>query len=399
MQAPPKTVYLDHAATTPVREEVLEEMLPYFNGKYGNPSSIYGLAQESRKALDESRATVADVLGARPSEIVFTSGGTESDNTALKGTAFALRGVGDHIITTGIEHHAVLHTCHQLEQFGFNVTYLPVDSEGLVDPEDVRSAITDRTILVSLMLANNEIGTIQPVSDISALVRDESRRRSQPIIVHTDAVQAAGFLDISVDALGVDLLSISAHKLYGPKGVGALYVRRGTPFEPQHAGGGQERQRRSGTENVPGIVGMARALELASEAREQEVFRCSGVRDQIISGIRQTVDGVHLNGHPTRRLPNNVNICIEGVEGESLLMALDLAGICASSGSACSSASLEPSHVLLAIGRSAELALGSLRLTLGRDNTDDDVDYLLSALPGLVQKLRGMSTLAPVQQR
>ncbi len=399
MQAPSKTVYLDHAATTPVREEVLEEMLPYFNGKYGNPSSIYGLAQESRKALDESRATVAGVLGARPSEIVFTSGGTESDNTALKGTAFALRGVGDHIITTGIEHHAVLHTCHQLEQFGFNVTYLPVDSEGLVDPEDVRSAITDRTILVSLMLANNEIGAIEPVRDVSSIVREESRRRQQTIIVHTDAVQAIGFLDVSVEVLDVDLLSVSAHKLYGPKGVGALYVRRGTPFEPQHMGGGQERQRRSGTENVPGLVGMARALQLAAEEREHESKRCASLRDRLISGIVDSLEGAYLNGHPTLRLPNNVNICIEGVEGESLLMALDLAGICASSGSACSSASLEPSHVLLAIGRSAELALGSLRLTLGRDNTDDDVDYLLSALPGLVHKLRGMSTLAPVQQR
>ena len=384
-----RSVYMDHAATTPVREEVLEAMLPYFNGTFGNPSSVYGLAQESRKAVDESHEIVADALGARPSEIVFTSGGTESDNAALKGTAFALRNVGNHIITTSIEHHAVLHTCHQLEQFGFDVTYLPVDQYGLVDPEDVSRAVTDRTILVSVMLANNEIGTIEPVSDVARLVK----ARNDAIFIHTDAAQAAEFLDLSVDALGVDLLSISGHKFYGPKGIGALYVRRGTPFEPQHVGGGQEGQRRSGTENVPGMVGMARALQLVSEGKEERVARYTSLRDRIIAGIGDTVEGAHLNGHPTRRLPGNVNVCIEGVDPDSTLMALDLAGICSSSGSACSSASLEPSHVLLAIGRSADLALGSLRLTLGCCSTDEDVDHLLSVLPSIVSRLRTASAV------
>ncbi|MDA1349065.1 MAG: IscS subfamily cysteine desulfurase [Chloroflexi bacterium] len=392
-----KLIYLDHAATTPVREEVLSAMLPYFSGTFGNPSSFYTIAQEARKAVDDSREVVARVLGARMSEIVFTSGGTESDNTALKGVAFAMRTVGKHIITTAIEHHAVLHTCHQLEQFGFEITYLPVDEYGLVDPDDVGRAITDQTILVSVMLANNEIGTVEPLSDISRVVKDEAVRRGQNITMHTDAVQAAGFLDLDVGLLGVDLLSLSAHKFYGPKGVGALYVRRGTPFEPLQMGGGQERQRRSGTENVPGIVGLAEALRLATQERESESMHAARLRDKVIAGIRDTIEMAHLNGHPTRRLPNNVSVSFEGVEGEPVLLGLDFAGICASSGSACSSASLEPSHVLLAIGRSADVAQGSLRIALGRDNTEDDVDYLLSVLPGVVGKLRAMPSLSAVK--
>ncbi|MCI0440947.1 MAG: cysteine desulfurase NifS [Chloroflexi bacterium] len=392
-----RIIYMDHAATTAVRPEALRAMLPHFTESFGNPSSIYTLAQESRKAVDEARETIARILGARVSEIVFTSGGTESDNAALKGVAFALQSVGNHIITSSIEHHAILHTCHQLEKFGFQVTYLPVDEHGLVDPGDVARAITDKTILVSVMLANNEIGTIEPIAEISRAVREEAARRNQTIVIHTDAVQGAGYLDLNVKSLGVDMLSLSAHKFHGPKGVGLLYIKRGTPFEPQTMGGGQERQRRSGTENVPGIVGMAEALRLANEERESVSARCAYLRDRIIEGIFERIDKVHLNGHPTLRLPNNVNISFEDVEGEPILLGLDFSGICASSGSACSSASLEPSHVLLAIGRRADVAQGSLRITLGRDNTEEDVDYLLSTLPELVRKLRAMPSLSAVQ--
>ncbi len=389
-----KLVYVDHSATTPVRPEVLEAMLPYFSAEFGNPSSIYTLGQQARKAVDDTRERVAHILGGRMSEIVFTSGGTESDNAALKGVAFALRHLGSHIITTNIEHHAVLHTCHQLEQFGFTVTYIEVDEQGIVNPDDVARAITDETILVSVMLANNEIGTIQPVSEIARIVKAEAKRRSRTIVMHTDAVQAAGFLDIDVKALGVDLMSLSAHKIYGPKGVGLLYIRRGTPFEAQNAGGGQERLRRSGTENVPGIVGMGEALRLAVSERTDVAAHCLQLRERLTDGIFARIEGVHLNGHPTMRLPNNVNISFEGVEGEPVLLGLDFAGVYASSGSACSSASLEPSHVLLAIGRSADLAQGSLRITLGRDNTADDVDYILQTLPNMVSRLRAMPSLS-----
>ena len=389
-------IYLDHSATTPVRPEVLEAMLPHFSLGFGNPSSIYTIGQEARKAVDDAREQAARVLGARMSEIVFTSGGTESDNAALKGAAFALRHTGNHIITTAIEHHAVLHTCHQLERFGFEVTYVPVNEYGIVDPQTVARAVTDETVLVSVMMANNEIGTIQPVAEIARIVKAEAQRRSRTIVMHTDAVQAAGFLDINARALGVDLMSLSAHKIYGPKGVGLLYVKRGTPFEAQNAGGGQERQRRSGTENVPGIVGMSEALRLAAFEREQVAAKSLRLRDKLIDGIFDSIDRVHLNGHPTQRLPNNVNISFEDIEGEPVLLSLDFAGVCASSGSACSSASLEPSHVLLAIRRSPELAQGSLRITLGRDNTDEDVDYLLAVLPEIVGKLRAMPSLAAV---
>ena len=396
MVTPDKLIYMDHAATTPVRPEVLEAMLPYFSQSFGNPSSIYTLAQEGRKAVDDSRETVARILGGRMSEVVFTSGGTESDNAAIKGAAYALRNTGNHIVTSSIEHHAVLHTCHQLEQLGFDVTYLPVDTHGRVDPDDAGRAITDRTVLVSVMLANNEIGTIQPITDIARVVKDEALRRGQTIVVHTDAVQAAGLIELDVKDLGVDLLSLSAHKFHGPKGVGLLWVRRGTPFESQQQGGGQERQRRSGTENVPGVVGLAEALRLATVERESLNAHCRYLRDKIIAGVQERTEGAHLNGHPTERLANNVNFSFEAVEGEPVLLGLDFAGICASSGSACSSASLEPSYVLLAIGLPAELAQGSLRLTLGADNTEEDVDYLLEVLPGLVERLKAMPSLSGV---
>ncbi len=390
-------IYLDHSATTPVRKEVLEAMLPFFTESYGNPSSIYTMAQEGRKAVDDARETIAKIIGGRISEIVFTSGGTESDNAALKGVAFALKHVGNHIITSNIEHHAVLHTCHQLEQFGFDITYLPVDRNGLINASDVRDAITEKTILVSIMMANNEIGTIQPIDLIGKEIKEAARENNQAIMFHTDAVQAAGYLDINVKEMNVDLLSLSAHKFSGPKGVGALYIKRGTPFEAQNLGGGQERQRRSGTENVPAIVGMGEAFRLATAEKEQVSRRCTYLRDKLITIIQENIPGTHLNGHPTLRLPNNVNISFENVEGEPILLGLDFSGIYASSGSACSSASLEPSHVLLAIGRQADLAQGSVRITLGRENTEEDVDYFLSVLPDLVARLRGMPSLSTVE--
>lgn len=391
-----KTIYMDHAATTPVRPEALEAMLPYFGVSFGNPSGIYTLAQEGRKAVDDARETVGQVIGARISEVVFTSGGTEADNTAIRGAALALKSTGNHVITTGIEHHAVLHTCHSLEQAGFDVTYLDVDSDGLVDPDDVGRAITDKTIVVSVMYANNEIGTVQPIPEISKVVSSEAKRRGRTIVMHTDAVQGAGYLDLNARSLGVDMLSLSAHKFKGPKGVGVLYVRRGTPLEAQQTGGGQERQRRSGTENVPGIVGASVALSMAEAERDKAVSHTSRLRDRIVQSIFERVDKVRLNGHRSQRLPNNANLSFEHIEGEPVLLGLDLAGISASSGSACSSASLEPSHVLTAIGLTAEQAQGSLRITLGMDNTDEEVDYLLDVLPGLVHKLRGMPSLSVV---
>ena len=389
-----KLIYMDHAATTSVRPEVLAAMLPYFTEQFGNPSSIYTFAQESLKALDDSRHMVSEVLATRSNQVVFTSGGTESDNAALKGAAFALRNTGNHIITSKIEHHAVLHTCYQLEQFGFEVTYLPVDEYGMVSPQDVESAITDRTVLVSVMLANNEIGTIQPIDEISRVVKNSAKIHNRTIVMHTDAVQAAAFMDIDVGKLGVDMLSLSSHKFRGPKGVGALYIKRGTPFEPQQIGGGQERQQRSGTENVPGVVGMAVALKLASEEREELNTHCVAIRDKIIHEIKEKISGTYLNGHPTHRLANNVNISFESIEGETVLLGLDFAGVCASSGSACSSASLEPSHVLLAIGRTADLAQGSLRITLGAENTMNDAEYLVNTMTSLVKRLRAMPSLS-----
>lgn len=387
-------IYMDHAATTPVRPEVLNAMLPYFSDRFGNPSSIYTLAQEGRKALDDSRDTVADVLGDRMSTIVFTGGGTESDNTAIKGAAYAQRDIGNHIITSTVEHHAVLNTCQQLERSGFDVIYLPVNEHGLVDPDNVGRAIGDQTTLVSIMLANNEIGTIEPISEISRVIRDEAKRRGNTIVFHTDAVQAAGLLELDVEQLGVDMLSLSAHKFHGPKGAGVLYVKRGTPFEPQQMGGGQERERRSGTENVPLIVGLAEALRLAEEERPALSKHCLRLREMIISGVRERIYGAHLNGHPTTRLANNANFSFESIEAEPILLGLDFAGICASSGSACSSASLEPSHVLTAIGLSQELARGSLRITVGADNTAEHIQYMLTNMVDLLERLRTMPSLS-----
>jgi len=390
----PKFVYMDHAATTPIREEVLEKMMPYMKQYYGNPSSIYSLAQESRRAVDESRENVAHLLGARTRDIIFTSGGTESDNAALKGTATALRSIGNHIITSSIEHHAVLHTCQQLEDLGFQVTYLPVDKYGLVNPDDVGKAITKNTILTSIMMANNEIGTVQPIKEIVEVVKTRANKLSTNILVHTDAVQSIGSEEVDVNSLKVDLLSLSAHKFYGPKGIGVLYIRRGTPFEPLLVGGGQENQRRSGTENVANIVGASFALGLALKNMDKINVLYKKLRDEIISRIVESVPNTILNGHPTKRLANNVNLSFLGLEGESILLGLDLAGISASSGSACTSGSLEPSHVLLAIGQSAEIAQSSVRISLGFENTREDVDYLLSVIVPLVEKLRELSSVS-----
>jgi len=389
-----KLIYMDYAATTPTRQEVVNTMLPYMTTHFGNPSSIYTLAQDARNAVDSARKTISQILGSRSSEIVFTSGGTESDNTAIKGVSFAMKHLGNHIITSMVEHHAVLHTCQQMEQFGFDVTYLPVDHNGQVRIEDLENSLTENTILVSIMYANNEIGTIQPIKDMVSTVKNKANELSKTIVFHTDAVQAVGHVDIDVTELGVDMLSMSAHKFYGPRGVGALYVKRGTPFESLLAGGGQERQRRSGTENVPGIVGMAHALQLTHTDRKHESLRISKMRDRVVTELSNSVENLVFNGHPINRLDNNVSVSFRGVEGEPVLMGLDFAGICASSGSACSSASVEPSHVLLAIGRSAEEAQGTLRITLGRDNSEEDIDYLLDVLPNLVNKLRAMPSMS-----
>ena len=386
-------VYMDHAGTTPLDPAVLKSMTPYFTELFGNPSSIHTVGQEARYALDEARERVAGVLNCRAREVVFTSGGTESDNAAIEGVATALQETGNHIITSNAEHHAVLHTCQHLESLGFDVTYLPVDSDGVVQPESVYQAITDRTTLVSVMYANNEIGTVNPLPEIAAAVKQRASELSRTIAVHTDAVQAAGFLDLDVRRLGVDLLSLSGHKFYGPKGTGVLFVKRGTAFLPLILGGGQERERRSGTENIPGIVGLSVALETANTHREETSRRCAGLRDRVIEQVLATVPGTNLNGHPTQRLPNNANFSFSGIEGEPILLGLDMAGIAASSGSACSSGSLEPSHVLLALGQSAEVARGSLRITLGKENTDQEVDYLLRVLVELVERLRQLPSL------
>jgi cysteine desulfurase len=373
---------------------VLEAMTPYFTLRYGNPSSIHSVGQEARYALDESRERVARVLHCRPREVVFTGGGTESDNAAIHGVATALQETGNHIVTSSAEHHAVLHTCQHLEGLGFDVTYLPVDDYGMVHPEEVYNAITGRTSLVTIMYANNEIGTINPIAAIAEATHRRARELERTIVVHSDGVQAAGFLSLDVGRLGVDMLTLSGHKFYGPKGTGVLYIKRGTPYLPFIVGGGQERERRSGTENIPGIVGLSVALELADAQREEASAHCSALRDRIIQFVLDSVSRSRLNGHPTERLPNNINFSFAGVEGEPILLGLDMAGIAASSGSACSSGSLEPSHVLLALGQSAELARGSLRITVGKGNTDEEIDYLLKTLVDLVSQLRLLPTLA-----
>ena len=387
-------IYFDHAGTTAMDDRVLEAMLPYFTQLYGNASSVHTVGQEARYALDGARERVARVLNCRNREVVFTSGGTESDNAAIQGAATALEETGRHVITASTEHHAVLHACQVLENRGWEVTYLPVDDFGQVHPQQVYNAITNETTVVSVMYANNEIGTINPITDISAAVKTRADEFNRTIVMHTDAVQAAGYLDLDVRKLGVDMLTLSGHKFYGPKGVGVLFMRRGAPFLPLITGGGQERERRSGTENVAGIVGLAVALELADSERDVISAHCLALRDRIIAEISRRIPNCVLNGHPTERLPNNVNFSFTGVDGEPVLLGLDLQGIAASSGSACSSGSLEPSHVLLALGQTADVARGSLRITLGKDNNDSQVDRLLDVLVGLVDDLRALPSLS-----
>ena len=376
-------IYLDHAATTPLRREALEAVWPYLGGAFFNPSSRYAPARQVAAALDEARATIAGCLNARAGEIIITSGGSEADNLALKGVAMANRERGDHIITSAIEHHAVLHACADLEAtHGFRVTYLPVDEHGLVDLAALAAALDDRTVLVSVMLANNEVGTIQPLSEIGALVKERGA------LLHTDAVQAAGALDLNVEALGVDLLSIAAHKFYGPKGVGALYARRGVRLHPLIHGGSQERDRRAGTENVAAVVGMAEALRLAVAEMPESVPYLTMLRDRLLDGLL-AVPGTRLTGHPTRRLPGIASICVEQVEGEPLLIELEMAGIACSSGSACAAGSAEPSHVLTALGLPPEIARGALRFSLGKLTTEEQIDHVTAAFPDIVASLRG----------
>jgi cysteine desulfurase len=389
-------IYFDHAASAPLHPKALEAMLPYLTGRFGNPSATYTIARQAQRAIDDARHATASVLNCRPSDIVFTSGGTESVNTALKGVAFAQKKArtGNHVVTTTVEHHAVHHTCNYLEQFGFDVTYISVDRHGRADPEDVAAAVTDRTVLVSVMLANNEVGTVEPLADIVKAVAERGRALRRRIPVHTDAIQAPGSLSLDVEALGVDLLSLSAHKFGGPKGSGVLYMRRGTPFVSQMTGGGQERQRRAGTENVAGIVGQAVALQIAEENREAHNQTCSRLRDALIERILAAIPDSRLNGHPADRLANNVNVSFRGVRGDELVAALDKTDIAASAGAACGSSTWEPSHVLLAMGLSMAEAVGSLRLTLSTDNTLVEADALLEALPSLVGSLRRTAAAA-----
>jgi len=380
-----KMIYLDNAATTPVREEACEEMLPYLKEQYGNPSSIYRIGREARNAVEEARERTAEALGARSDEIFFTSGGTESNNLALKGVV-RNRGGKMHIITSSIEHHAVLDVCMELEKEGHEVTFLPVDRYGLVNPGDVEKAVKHNTSLVTVMAANNEVGTIQPLEKIGAVARENN------IIFHTDAVQAAGNIPVDVNKWNVDLLSISSHKFNGPKGAGALYARKGTGITPLWQGGAQEKKLRPGTENVPAIVGMGKALELAAGELPEKIKELTGMRDRLMEGLL-SMEEVVLNGHPSRRLPGNVNVSIKYIEGESLLLSLDMEGIAASSGSACTSGSLDPSHVLTALGLEHELAHGSVRFSLGKGNTMEEIEYLLNVIPGIVERLRQMSSV------
>lgn len=387
-----KIVYMDHAATTYAAPEVVEAMLPYFSEKFGNPSSVYGIGQENKAAVEEARAKVAAAINAEPNEIYFTAGGTESDNWALKGVAFANIRKGKHIITTAVEHHAILHAAEWLQSQGFEVTYLPVDQYGMVSPADVEKAIRPDTILISVMYANNEVGTIQPIAEIGAIAR------AHGIYFHTDAVQAVGHVPIDVKAEHIDMLSLSGHKFYGPKGIGVLYIRRGVRIQNLLHGGAQESRHRAGTENVAGIVGLGAAIERAVAAMPEESARLTAMRDHMIRELLK-IPASHLNGHPTQRLPNNVNITFEYIEGEGILLLLNMSGICASTGSACNSASLEPSHVLTAMGVPHEIAHGSVRLTLGERNTEEDVSYVLEKLPEVVRKLRSMSPLTPEELR
>ncbi len=382
-----KHIYMDYAATTPMLPEVAEAMQPYFSRKYGNPSSIHSMGQEARDAVEHARSQVAALIACRPENVVFTGGGTESDNHAIKGVCLAGRGKRNHIITTAIEHHAVLNTCNYMKELGFDVTVAPVDRYGMVDPDDIKKAITAKTLLVSVMHANNEVGAIQPIEQIGNITRQAG------VYFHVDAVQTAGHLPIDVDRMGIDLLSASAHKLYGPKGVGMLFVRAGTRIVPLLHGGEQENERRAGTENVAGIAGFGRAAEIARAEMGKESDRLLECRDRLIDTVMGRVADAYLNGHRTSRLPNNTNFSFDFIEGEAILMYLDAEGICASTGSACSSTSSEPSHVLLALGIPVERARGSVRFSLGRWTSGEDVDKVVEALPRIVEKLRAMSPL------
>ncbi len=380
-------VYLDNAATTKVRPEVVEAMLPYFTEIYGNASAVYDFGQKCKQAIEDARETIGSSIGTKASNIYFTAGGSESDNWALKGVAEAYKDKGKHIITTKIEHHAILHTCAYLEQQGYEVTYLDVDADGLVSPEDVKKAIRSDTILISVMFANNEIGTIEPIEEIGAIAHEHG------ILFHTDAVQAYAQVPIDVEKMHIDLLSASGHKLNGPKGIGFLYIRQGLKLKSFIHGGAQERKRRAGTENVPGIVGLGKAVEIAMATMDERIKKESELRDYLIARIEDEITFAKLNGHRVKRLPNNINFCFRFIEGESMLIMLDMAGICGSSGSACTSGSLDPSHVLLAIGLPHEIAHGSLRLTLSDEITKDQLDYVVDHLKEIVAKLRSMSPL------
>ncbi|WP_459480631.1 cysteine desulfurase NifS [Clostridium saccharoperbutylacetonicum] len=382
-----KNVYMDYSATTYVKPEVLEEMLPYFTQKFGNPSSFYGISRETKKAIDKAREQIAKALNCLPEEVYFTGGGSEADNWAIKGIASAHRNKGNHIITTKIEHHAVLHTCEYLEKNGFEVTYLDVDEEGFVRLEDLKNAITDKTILVSIMFANNEIGTIEPIKEIGEICREKK------IFFHTDAVQAIGNVPVDVKEMNIDMLSLAGHKLYGPKGIGVLYIKKGIKIDNLIHGGAQERNRRAGTENIASIVGLGKAVELATENLEEHMNKLTALRDKLINGLLE-IPYTKLNGpRGDKRLPGNANVCFRFIEGESILLSLDFKGVCASSGSACTSGSLDPSHVLLAIGLPHEIAHGSLRLSMGEGSTEEDVDYVLEVVPPIIERLRNMSPL------
>jgi cysteine desulfurase len=382
-----KQIYMDYAATTPTHPEVVKAMLPYFTELFGNPSSIHSCGQESKKGVDDARIKLSDFIGARPEEIIFTSGGTESDNFALKGVAYANEGKKNHIITSKVEHHAILEPCHFLEKQGFKVTYLPVDGYGMVDPDDVKKTITPKTVLVSIMHASNEVGTIQPIGEIGKITREAG------VYLHTDAVQTVGHIPVNVRELNVDLLSLSGHKLYGPKGIGAIYIKKGTKVTPFMQGGGQEEGRRGGTYNVPGIIGLGKAIEIAKLEMHDEAERLVTYRDGLINGLLKKIEFTKLNGHPKTRLPNNINLSLSFVEGEATLLSLDLEGICVSTGSACTSESLEPSHVLTAMQVPAEEARCSLRFTLGKWTTADHIELMLTVLPRIISKLREMSPL------
>ena len=382
-----KMIYLDNAATTKTAPEVVQAMLPYFSEYYGNPSSIYDFAGKSKEAITKGREQIAEVLGAKKEEIYFTAGGSESDNWALKAAFEAYKAKGNHIITTKIEHHAILHTCEYLEKRGAKITYVDVDENGIVKLDELEKAITPETILISVMFANNEVGTIMPIAEIGKVCKEKG------VFFHTDAVQAVGHVSIDVKAMNIDMLSLSAHKFHGPKGVGALYVRRGIRLPSHIMGGAQERGRRAGTENTAGIVGLGAAIELACSNMEENARRMTALRNRLMEGIEREIPYVKLNGHRTERLPNNVNYSIKFIEGESILLMLDMNGIAASSGSACTSGSLDPSHVLLALGLPHEIAHGSVRLTLGDDTTEEDVDYVIEVLKKTAERLRAMSPL------